>query len=161
MAEVMKDTEILARVVELAKENVANGGWPFSTVIAKDGEIIAEAVNSVHKSNDPSDHAEIAAIRKATKKLGSPNLSGHTLYLVAPPCPMCNTCMILANIEKVVYIVDIDNKDKALSSLPLTNGLYQALQNGFEVKKMGWQQDSQMLEDAVSVLKDWNRNYES
>jgi len=157
----VSEKDLLKRVVQLAKDNVASGGWPFSTIITKNGEIIAEAVNSVHKTNDPSDHAEIAAIRKATSKLGSPSLGGCTLYLVAPPCPMCNTCMILANISKVVYIVDIENKDRALSSLPLTNGLYNALENGFEVAKMDWQQNDEMLDNAVQVLSEWNNGYET
>ena len=83
--------EFMQLALKLAKQNVEEGGWPFSAVIVKNGEILASAVNSVHVSNDPSDYAEIAAIRKAAQVLNSSDLSSCTMYVVGLPCPMCAT----------------------------------------------------------------------
>lgn len=80
----------MARAVELAVENVRSGrGGPFGAVIAKDSAIIAEGVNSVTASNDPTAHAEIVAIRSACVKLGVFQLKGFELYTSCEPCPMC------------------------------------------------------------------------
>lgn len=80
----------MARAIELAIENARSGrGGPFGAVIAKDGVIIAEGVNSVTASNDPTAHAEIIAIRNACAKLGVFQLNGFELYASCEPCPMC------------------------------------------------------------------------
>jgi guanine deaminase len=59
------------RTIDLARQNVAEGGRPFATVIAKDGEILAESANKVAQTHDPTAHAEILAIRQACQKLGT------------------------------------------------------------------------------------------
>lgn len=64
-------------------------GGPFGAVIVKDGEIIARAHNEVIKTNDPTMHAEVNAIRKATKLLGRFDLSDCEIYSSCEPCPMC------------------------------------------------------------------------
>lgn len=81
---------LMARAIELAVENARSGrGGPFGAVIAKDGVIIAEGVNGVTASNDPTAHAEIMAIRSACIKLGVFQLNGFDLYASCEPCPMC------------------------------------------------------------------------
>lgn len=80
----------MARAIELAVENVRSGrGGPFGAVVAKDGAIIAEGVNNVTGSNDPTAHAEIVAIRSACATLGMFQLKGFELYTSCEPCPMC------------------------------------------------------------------------
>lgn len=64
-------------------------GGPFGAVIVKDGEVIARAHNEVLKTNDPTMHAEVNAIRKATQKLGRFDLSDCEIYSSCEPCPMC------------------------------------------------------------------------
>ena len=58
------------RTIDLARQNVVEGGRPFATVIVKDGQILAESANKVAQSHDPTAHAEILAIREACMKLG-------------------------------------------------------------------------------------------
>ncbi|MBR2199800.1 MAG: nucleoside deaminase, partial [Bacteroidales bacterium] len=53
------EKKFLQRAIELAKESVETGGGPFGAVIVKNGEIVAEASNSVTKDNDPTAHAEV------------------------------------------------------------------------------------------------------
>ena len=81
-----------------------NKGGPFGAVITdSDGNVIAVASNMVLESHDPTAHAEIMAIRKASEKLGTHDLSGCTLYATGYPCPMCLSAIIWANIKKVYY----------------------------------------------------------
>lgn len=80
-----------------------NHGGPFGAVITKDGKIIAKAHNSVLKSNDATSHAEINAIRKASKKLGTFDLSGCEIYSTCMPCPMCLGAIKWANIKTLYY----------------------------------------------------------
>ncbi|EAQ01010.1 probable deaminase [Pseudooceanicola batsensis HTCC2597] len=155
----MNKNDLMQRAIDLAKENVENGGWPFSTIIVKDGEILAEAVNSVQKSHDPSDHAEIAAIRIASKKLASPDLSGCTMYVVGLPCPMCLTCMIMAKLTDVVYAVDVEKKDAALSKLPLTDALYDLVSEDHGGKVVSYTHMSEFSEQGEQLFREWNRDF--
>ena len=68
---------------------LANDGGPFGAVVVKDDKIISQAHNEVLITNDPTAHAEINAIRKACKVIGSFDLAGCTLYTTCKPCPMC------------------------------------------------------------------------
>ena len=87
-----------------------NKGGPFGAVITdKDGNVIAVASNLVLESHDPTAHAEVMAIRKASEKLGTHDLSGCTLYATGYPCPMCLSAIIWANIKKVYYGTNLDD----------------------------------------------------
>jgi guanine deaminase len=80
-----------------------NHGGPFGAVIVKDGKIISKAHNQVIKNNDPTAHAEMSAIKKASKKLGTFDLSGCEIYTTCMPCPMCLGAIKWANIKTVYY----------------------------------------------------------
>src|SRR5438874_13796272 len=64
---------------------------PFgaSIVHTDSGELLTQAVNAVRRENDPSSHAELRTVRKATRKLKTSSLGGYTLYTTCEPCPMC------------------------------------------------------------------------
>ena len=102
----MKNNEYMKVAIEEAninmKENFVNGG-PFGAVIVKDGKIISRAHNTVLKSKDATAHAEVNAIREASKVLNTHDLSGCILYTSAEPCPMCLSAIIWANIKEVYY----------------------------------------------------------
>lgn len=85
-----------------SENNYKNGGL-FGAVILKNGEIVSVAHNTVIESKDPTAHAEVNAIRLATKKLNTHDLTGCTLYVNAEPCPMCLSAIIWANIKEVYY----------------------------------------------------------
>lgn len=89
-----------------------NIGGPFGAVVVKDGEIISIASNTVLADNDPTAHAEVNAIRKACKKLGTYDLTGCELYATGYPCPMCLSAIIWANIKKVYYCNDVKQAEK-------------------------------------------------
>ena len=72
----MNQQDIMRRAIALSEKSVRTGGGPFGAVIAKDGEIIAEASNTVTLDHDPTAHAEVNAIRQAARKLGTFDLTG-------------------------------------------------------------------------------------
>ncbi|MBO6138016.1 MAG: nucleoside deaminase [Lachnospiraceae bacterium] len=89
---------------DLARDNLkTNAGGPFGACIVMDGKIIGKGSNHVLANNDPTAHAEIMAIRDASRNLGSYDLSGCELYTSCFPCPMCLSASIWANIDKVYY----------------------------------------------------------
>jgi guanine deaminase len=94
----------MARAIELSLENVRSGcGGPFAAVIAKDGKIIAEGANCVTSTNDPTAHAEVVAIRAASRALGSFELTGCDIYSTCEPCPMCLGAIYWARPARVFY----------------------------------------------------------
>jgi tRNA(Arg) A34 adenosine deaminase TadA len=72
-------------------------------VVVRGGEIIAEGMNQVLATNDPSAHAEVVAIREACRKLKIFQLSGCEIYSSCEPCPMCMGLIYWARPEKVYY----------------------------------------------------------
>lgn len=99
----MDKRELMKRAIELSIGSVNGGGGPFGAVIAREGEIIAEASNSVTIDNDPTAHAEVNAIRRAARKLGSFDLSGCEIYTSCEPCPMCLGAIYWSHIDKIYY----------------------------------------------------------
>ncbi len=89
---------------EEAKRGIEAGdGGPFGAVIVKDGEIIARGHNEVIKTNDPTAHAEMVVIRRASDKLQNFSLEGCELYTTGEPCPMCFSAIHWAHLDCVVY----------------------------------------------------------
>ena len=101
------DQQHLHHAVQLAKANVAAGGRPFGAVLVRDGEVLVEAVNEIHLSQDPTAHAEMLAIRAASQQLG-PRLDGCVIYASGQPCPMCLSAMHLCGISRVVFAASND-----------------------------------------------------
>ena len=99
----MEKRELMMRAIELSENSVKNGGGPFGAVIARQGEIVAEGSNCVTLHNDPTAHAEVTAIRNATQKLGTFDLSGCEIYTSCEPCPMCLGAIYWAHLDKIYF----------------------------------------------------------
>ena len=99
----MTKKDFMKKAVDLAVENVNNGGGPFGAVIVRDGKIIATGVNRVTPNNDPTAHAEVSAIRAACEKLGTFQLDGCDIYSSCEPCPMCLGAIYWAHIDRLYY----------------------------------------------------------
>src|SRR5512136_691190 len=80
-----------------------NEGGPFGAVIVKDGKVVARAHNRVIKTNDPTAHAEVVAIRKATAKLKRFDLSDCEIYASCEPCPMCFAAIHWAKMRTLYF----------------------------------------------------------
>ncbi len=94
----------MQEAIEQAIENVRTGrGGPFGALVVKDGEVVARGANLVTASNDPTAHAEVVAIRKACRSLGSFQLDDCDLYTSCEPCPMCLGAIYWARLRRVFY----------------------------------------------------------
>ena len=94
----------MARAIALSIENVQSGrGGPFAAVVVKDGKLLAEGLNCVTSTNDPTAHAEIVAIREACRKLGFFELAGCEIYTSCEPCPMCMGAIYWARPDRVYF----------------------------------------------------------
>ncbi len=152
----MPDRSHMRRALELARRNVADGGWPFSAVIVRDGAVVSEGVNTVQKTLDPSNHAEMTAIRAATTSLETLDLSGCEMYVVGLPCPMCMTCILVSKIDRVIFAVDAAAKDKALTALPSTSELYHILGRDFSEMGPDFIHLNEFSDAGVGVFEEWN-----
>lgn len=88
---------------------------PIGCVIVKDDKVIAKAHNLRESKNDPCGHAEILAIRNASKKLNSWRLENCDIYITVEPCIMCMGAIIQSRIKTVIYGTE-DYKGGALGS---------------------------------------------
>ncbi len=94
----------MSRALELAAANAVSGnGGPFGAVIVRDDEILAEGVNLVTSTNDPTAHAEVVAIRRACAIIGQFQLTGCELYTSCEPCPMCLGAIYWARPAGIYY----------------------------------------------------------
>jgi len=97
------NNKFMRKAIALSIENIKNGGGPFGAVIVKDGEIVATGVNRVTANTDPTAHAEVNAIREASKILGTYDLAGCDIYTSCEPCPMCLGAVYWAHLDKMFY----------------------------------------------------------
>src|SRR5690242_10407224 len=99
----MDSIEFIHKTIQLAIENVQNGGGPFGALVVKAGKIIASGTNHVTATLDPTAHAEIVAIRSACKSLGHFELTGCEIYCSCEPCPMCLGAIYWSRPERVYF----------------------------------------------------------
>ena len=140
----------MQKAIELSIESVKNGGGPFGAVIVKNGEIISEASNSVTKTNDPTAHAEINAIRLATKKLNTFDLSGCEIYTSCEPCPMCLGAIYWARLDKIYFA---NNKTDAKNIGFDDSFIYEEIDKPYEKRSIKTIQ--MMRDEALEAFKLW------
>ena len=97
-------------ILELASIAERNNNIPVGAIVVKDGEIIGEGYNNRVITNDPTGHAEINAIRKATEFTNDWRLNGCDLYVTLEPCDMCIEVIKESRINNVYYL--LHNKEK-------------------------------------------------
>jgi len=146
----MNNEEFMREAVKLSLKNINEGGGPFGAVIVKDGEIIAKGTNRVTANNDPTAHAEINAIREATQKLGTFDLSGCQIYSSCEPCPMCLGAIYWARLDKIYFAnTKIDARDIDFDD----SFIYEELEKPIEKRKIPTKQI--LREEAIVAFEKW------
>lgn len=94
---------------------------PFGAAIVhtRSGKTLLQALNNVMGEFDPSSHAEVRAIRLATKKLKNVSLTGYTLYSTCEPCPMCMSAALWARMDRVVYGAAIEDANRHFDQIQI------------------------------------------
>jgi guanine deaminase len=147
---IKQNGKFMKEAIELSIVNVTKGGGPFGAVIVKGGKIIAEGTNNVAKKNDPTAHAEIVAIRNASKKLKSFSLKGCEIYTSCEPCPMCLSAIYWANIDKIFYA----NTKKDAEKIGFRDDhIYKELSTSLNKRKIPFVQI--LRNDAIKAFELW------
>lgn len=138
-------------IKEAAKNLKKMDGGPFGACIVKRGKAIAVARNEVLKK-DATCHAEINAIRIASRKLKSFDLSGCVIYSTTEPCPMCFAAIHWARISKIVYgTTTKDAKKIGFNELEITDRRLKSLGKS-KIKII----PDYMREECLALLKGFN-----
>lgn len=125
-------------------------GGPFGACIVRDGIIVAVAHNRVLVSGNPTQHAEVVAIGRAAKKLGTHVLKGCTIYSTTEPCPMCFSAIHWAQIDRIVFGTGIaDVKRLGFNELSISNSTLKRLGRSRVVL------DQASKGECTDLLKSW------
>lgn len=136
---------------EAHKGILKGNGGPFGAVIVKGRKVVALGHNQVLKTNNPTRHAEVCAISTASKKLGTPHLTGCEIYSTTEPCPMCFSAIHWARIDKVYYGTSIQDVARlGFNELSISN---------FTMKKLGKSpiaiSNGILNKECIELLKCW------
>jgi guanine deaminase len=148
--------DFIQRTIDLAMKNVEQGGRPFACIIAKDGQILAEAANQVAQTHDPTAHAEMCAIREGCQKLGTEHFTGCEFFILAHPCPMCLSAMYYCSPDRVTFITTRD----AYSQFYIDDRKYFTLANFYQEIAKPWQERTMPMRyqphpDGIKVYERW------
>lgn len=99
----MNDEKFMREAIKQAQKAVKKDEVPVGCVIVRDNKIIARGYDKRESTNDPTAHAEIIAIKKASKKLKTWRLEDCDLYVTLEPCAMCLGASLLSRIRRIIY----------------------------------------------------------
>lgn len=107
--------DFMNQAIILARRALSHDDVPIGAVIVRNGKIIARGENMVQKKQNPTLHAEIVAINRAVKKLGTKFLDDCDIYVSLEPCAMCATAISFARIKNI-YFAATDIKGGGITS---------------------------------------------
>lgn len=107
--------DFMNQAIILAQRALSHDDVPIGAVIVRNGKIIARGENMVQKKQNPTLHAEIVAINRAVKKLGTKFLDDCDIYVSLEPCAMCATAISFARIKNI-YFAATDVKGGGITS---------------------------------------------
>ena len=113
--------DYLTKIIELSKKSLESGDVPIGAIIVKDGKIIGEGYNTREKNNDVMGHAEINAIKDASKNLNNWNLQGSVMYVTLKPCSMCLSVIRESRVDFIYYLLDKPEKKFEYSRTAIHN----------------------------------------
>ena len=131
-----------------------NEGGPFGACIVRDNEIISVGHNTVLKDHDATCHAEVNAIKLASQKLGTHDLSDCVIYATTEPCPMCFSAIHWANIKQIIFGTRIhDVKVLGFRELSIENQTMKKLGHSDVAITEDFQRD-----ECLELINFWQKN---
>jgi tRNA(adenine34) deaminase len=100
------DERMMAAAIEQARGCAASDDVPVGAVVSRAGEIVGRGANARERLGDPTAHAEVIALRDASRVAGTWRLDGCTLYVTLEPCAMCAGALVLARADRLVFAAD-------------------------------------------------------
>lgn len=144
------DQALAEEALRLAREAAADGEVPIGAVVALDGRIIGRGRNRMESLQDATAHAELEAIREASRVLGTWRLEGCVLAVTLEPCPMCAGAILNSRIARVVY----GAPDRRLGACDTHFGILRDNPIGREVETAA----GVLGEDSANLLKEFFRD---
>ena len=144
-----QDKLFMQRAIELAKESFDDGEVPVGAVIVQNETIIGEGKNKVIFENDVTSHAEINAIRAASKKIKNYRLNDCSMYVTLEPCHMCAKAAVDARMSSIIFA----------ASEPKTGSII-SIDNFFDKKELNHNpayQHGLLKDESSKLLKDFFR----
>ncbi len=109
----MTDADFIRLAIQAAWQGLEKGEMPFGACVVSKGQVLSVAHNSARADLDTTAHAEVQAIREASRRVKALELTGGTIYSTCEPCPMCFTACVWAKLEKIVYACRIEDAERA------------------------------------------------
>lgn len=141
----------MMEAISLSRQGMEQGaGGPFGAVVVKDGSVIGASYNRVLQTNDPTAHAEVEAIRAASRLLGRFDLSDCSLYTSCEPCPMCLGAIYWARLNVVYYA----NTRKDAAAIGFDDQLvYEELEKPLAARSISMRQ--LLCDEALLPFREW------
>ena len=149
-SQIKTDEDFMRMAIAKAMEGVNQGEDPFGACIVKDGEVVSCEHNICTSSLDVTAHAEVHAIRAASKKLNTLDLSGCVIYSTCEPCPMCFTAAYWAQLDKIVFGTNIADAC-AIGFTQLDLSCQELKKFGSDVELVG----DFLKEESLDLFKHW------
>ena len=149
----MTDADFMRLAIQAAWKGLGKGEMPFGACIVRKEQVLSVSHNSAKANIDTTAHAEVQAIREASRQLRTLELAGCVIYSTCEPCPMCFTACLWAKIGRIVYACRIEDAEKAgIRQIPISSS---------RMKQLG-QSDVQLVgdvlrEDSLKLFEAWSR----
>ena len=143
----------LKKTIELSKESIKKGGFPVGAIVIKDNKIVGIGLSDGKNNKDATSHAEIEAIRKASKFLDTRDLFNCELYSSMEPCLMCFSASYWSKIKKIVFAV----RKERLSKQHYEGSYSLDDINSKNNRQIEIVHDKSLEEEAFLIVKNWEK----
>jgi len=149
----MTDADFIRLAIQAAWQGVERGEMPFGACIVTRGQVVSVAHNSAKANIDATAHAEVQAIREASRRLKTLELPGCVIYSTCEPCPMCFTACVWAKVSRIVYACRIEDAERAgIRQVPISSvRMNQLGQSGIELV------GDVLREESLKLFEAWRQ----
>jgi len=149
----MTDADFMRLAIQAAWQELGKGEMPFGACIVRKEQVLAVSHNSAKADIDTTAHAEVQAIREASRQLKMLELAGCVLYSTCEPCPMCFTACLWAKLGRIVYACRIEDAEKAgIRQISISsNRMKQLGESGVQVVA------DVLREESLKLFEAWSR----
>jgi tRNA(Arg) A34 adenosine deaminase TadA len=149
----MTDEEFMRLAIQAAWKGIEKGEMPFGACLVRKSHVVSVAHNSAKANMDTTAHAEVQAIREASRRLKALELPGSVIYSTCEPCPMCFTACVWSRVGKIVYACRIEDAEKTgIRQVPIASARMNQLgQSGVELV------GDVLREESLKLFEAWSR----
>jgi len=149
----MTDADFMRLAIQAAWQGLGKGEMPFGACIVRKEQVLSVSHNSAKANIDTTAHAEVQAIREASRQLRMLELAGCVIYSTCEPCPMCFSACLWAKIGRIVYACRIEDAEKAgIRQIPISSSRMKQLGES-SVQLVG----DALREESLKLFEAWSR----